>query len=149
MKKFEYKHEKIYGDLDWELSKLGDEGWELFSINIISDDEFDSTVSNTYKGFEYFAKREKREEINHDRYAIINEFGEETFLHTNEIYVNIGNCAGDIWEKSLWKKTFIDYVDKEGLHTMYGVYKEFIPSGLFKTNNLEYSLEHLYHLKNF
>ena len=138
MKRFEYKHDRINGDLDWELSKLGDEGWELFSINVISDDEF-----------EYFAKREKYEEINHDRYAIVNEFGEETFLHTNEIYVNIGNCAGDIWERSLWKKTFVDYIDKEGLHTMYGVYKEFIPSGLFKPNNLEYSLEHLYHLRNF
>lgn len=140
MKQFEYKHGIIDKDLDldWELSKLGDKGWELFSIREMED-----------KSFYYFAKREKAKEVESERYHIVNGFGEETYLSSNEIYVNIGNCAGDIWEKSLWKQALIDHVDKDGIHTMYGVFKEFIPYGMFKPNNLEYSLEHIHQHKVF
>ncbi|MCH5167832.1 MAG: hypothetical protein J1F35_08135 [Erysipelotrichales bacterium] len=138
-KMFEYTYGVIYSDFDNELANIGENGWEIFSIEERSD--------GTYK---YYAKREKIEEIDHNRYHIVNEFSEDTYFDSNEIYVNIGNCSGDIWEKNLWKKTYIDYIDKEGIHTKdYGIFRDFIPVGLFKPNNLDFSLERMYHFRNF
>lgn len=147
MKKFEYKYNTIYSDLDNELSKLGEEGWEIFSIEERDD--------NSYK---YFAKREKIKENELDNHfedieepwMILDSFGQESWMDSNEVYVNIGTCVGDEWINSLWKRVLVKNINSEGiLVDSYPNrrFKEYIPKKSFRPNDLIFSLEHLHRIK--
>ena len=158
MKKFEYNTGtliyKNLKDLQNQLNNLGEDGWEIIELNKTKELIWDG---NKETEAEYIAKRQKIESKNDnvvknckDFWMIVDSYGSETWLDTNEIYVNIGTCAGDEWIESLWKKVLVEHIDADGILAKdypNRKFKSYIPLNVFKPNNLVYSLDNICTIK--